>query len=359
MLLALSFLASIIVGAMYATSGWMFAFAPTSVDELTIHYRQTHEQVKLSAEQVTTVLSDLRQAEEYFTLVDIASQPGHYVVSHELIAREGHRIYRYYVFWEQGLVTDSDYQNPRQLGQETSQLIKLLKPSLPGQMDLLVPGHIAQADGRTLPFTRYILPVAYRSPDFRVYTSGAWDIDWHRQAMVLAAWGQRPSNGHRLQIVDTAIVGDWLRIAVDYAAPGQFDPAAPPSFPADAVLLEREQLKDLRGVCFVDQAGTLFASQALGKYPVERHLSRWKGDCAPAQVPASGQGMLAELLDDEQVKTMVLYYNFEVDAQPVIKQIVEVAPGDFHVYVSYQPGDRRFHAVLISGYGSTWRFRVV
>lgn len=358
LLLALGLLAVIILGAMYATESWIFAFAPSEVDELTIIYRDTRERVILSPEQARDVLSELREAASYATLDDIASLPNKYVVSHELLALEGDRAHRYLVFREHDLVTDSDYQNLRQLGPLTSALIAARKPRLPGQIDLVVPGHVASSPGEIVPFTRYFLPIAYGAADFRVYTSGNWTVDWSRQALVLAAWGERPGTGYSLQIKQISKVDRWLCVTVEYSCPESSVDDSVPSYPLDAALIDRSLLADLQGVCWHDLQGNLFASQALGSYPVERYRTAWNDGELPIELPPQGKGILTALVGDDRVQTLVVFQNTESERQPRIDRIVEVSPGAFHVYVSYLPGAARRDAVLISGYGSSWRFQI-
>lgn len=354
----LGLLAVVILGAMYATESWIFAFAPSQVDNLTLIYRNTRERVALSPEQAQTVLTELREASSYQTLDDVASLPEKYPISHELLTLEGEKERRYFIFQEHDLVTDSDYQNLRQLGQATAELIISLKPRLPGQLDLVVPDYIATASGETVPYTRYWLPVAYGAADFRIYTSGSWSVPWDRQALILAAWGERAGTGYTLQIVELNRVDRWLRVTVDYSYPESNPDDTLPSYPLDAALIDRNYLEGLQGVCFQDQQGTVFATQALGRYPVERHRTPWDGEQLPLELPAQGTGIHTALIGDSQVQTLIVFQDTDSENQPVIERVVEVASGSFEVHVSYQPGETRHDAVLISGYGSSWRFRV-
>lgn len=359
MLISLVLLATVFTLAMYATDNWIFAFAPVRVDELTIVYQQTRERAKLSSEQAALVLSELRDAPVYPTIVDLASQPDQYPVSHQLVTLEGDKRRVYCVFLEHDLVSDSDLKNLRVLGQQTKELIALCKPSLPGGMDVVVPSYVISATGDSIPYTRYILPVAYGSPDFRIYTSGLWEVDWESQAMVLAAWGERPSGGYTLEVKNVATVDGWLRVTVGYLAPEQENPGGPPSYPADAALVDRNLLSGLIGACFVDQEGHLFSSQALGSYPVERQLQPWPATTSfPVTLPTEGSGVVTSMVGDSRVQTLVIYYDQQAKSQPVINRIVEVSQGNFLVYVTYEPGTVRHTAAVIAGWGSAWRFQV-
>ncbi len=358
MLLLLGLLAVVILGAMYATESWIFAFAPNQVDDLTLIFRDTRERVRLSPEQAQTVLTEMREAPRYPTLDDIASLPDKYTISHELLTLEGEKERRFFIFEEHDLVTDSDYQNLRQLGLATAELIVSLKPRLPGQLDLVVPDYISTATGEAVPYTRYWLPVAYGATDFRLYTAGSWNVSWDGQALVIAAWGERIGTGYNLQIVDIARVDRWLRVTIDYSYPEPNPEDTLPSYPLDAALIDRALLEELHGVCFRDEQGNIFASQALGKYPVERHRIAWGDEPLPIELPIQGKGIYTNLIEDTQVQTLVVFQDSDSDTQPVIERIVEVASGNFEIRVSYQPGEARHDAVLISGYGSNWRFRV-
>ena len=359
MLISLLLLASVFALVMYATDSWIFAFAPAKVDELTIVYQQTRERAKLSPEQTAVVLVELRDAPAYPTIIDLASQRDQYPASHQLVTLEGDKRRVYCVFLEHDLVSDSDYQNLRLLGQQTKDLIALLKPSLPGEVDIVVPDYVTSTAGNPIPYTRYILPVAYGSPDFRVYTTGSWEVDWGTQAMVLAAWGERPSGGYGLQIKNVATVDDWLRVTVGYFGPEQEDPGSPPSCPADAALIDRNLLSGLIGVCFVDQESNLFSSQALGSYPVERQFELWpKTTSLPVALPTEGSGVVTSMVGDSQVQTLVIYYDYKAASQPVISSIVEASRGNFIVYIAYEPGTVRHCTAVIAGWGSAWRFQV-
>lgn len=358
MLFLLGLLAVVILGAMYATDSWIFAFAPNQVDELTLVYLDTRERVQLSPEQAEAVLTELRAAPDFSTLDDIASLPEKYVASHELLTREGERERRYLVFQEHGLVADSNYQDLRQLGSLTAELIASLKPTLPGLLDLVAPTHLSSASGEAVPYTRYWLPVAYGAADFRLYTTGSWNVPWDRQALVLAAWGEQIGSGYHLQIIELTKVDRWLCVTVDYSYPELNPDDTLRSYPLDAALIDRNVLENLYGVCYRDRQGTVFATQALGRYPVERHFAAWGDRQLPIELPAEGNGIHTALVGDSQVQTLVVFQDSDAEGQPLIERIVEVTAGSFELHVSYQPGEARQDAVLISGYGSSWRFRV-
>lgn len=355
LLVALTVLALLFAGAMYATDSWIFAFAPTSVDQLSFIYTGTGQTVALSSAQATAVLRELRAAPAYPTISDPTDQP----ISHQLIAVEGDRQLVYYVILQHDLVTDSSYQNLRQLGPRTKQLLAELKPTLPGQLDVAVPEHVGRTLGSPLPFTRYLLPVAYASPDFRVVDSGAWPVDWSKQVMILAAWGEQPTGGYHLSISGVSVVDDYLCVTVAYACPPPAAAVGPPSCPADAVLIDRDAISGLIGACWLDEDGAIFSSQALGSYPVERQLRPWPTTISlPLVIPPEGSGLLTALVEDSRIGTVVVYYNHQATSHPVITRIVEVSRGEFLVDVVYEPGEVRQDAVIISGWGSNWAFRL-
>jgi hypothetical protein len=177
--------------------------------------------------------------------------------------------------------------------------------------------------------------------------------------MILAAWGEQPGGGYSLEISAVHVIDGWLRVTVSYRGPEVATAGGPPSCPADAVLVQRELLSGLMGACFVDLEGNLFASQALGSYPVDRYLHGWSSsDSLPVTIPATGSGVLSKMVSNSHVSTLLVYYDQEAKSHPVINRVVETSQGSFVIYVGYEPGDARYDAVLISGFGSSWRFQV-
>ncbi len=346
----------------YATDTWIFAFAPTQVDQLTIVYLDTNESVILSNEQASALLAELRNSPETTAIVEIASDPATYPVTHKLITREGSQVRTYNVVMGSSLVADADLRKLRELGPLCRELITSLKPLIDGQIDIVVPDYVLGSPGEEIAYTRYVLPVAYASSDFRVYTGGTFfSVDWDRQVLIMAAWGQKPSTGYTLQIDRVSKVDTWLKITVTYRAP-VYDATTDGTVtsPADAVLLSREDVTGLQGALFVDQAGRPFASQSLGlSYPVERAISSWQGESLPQTVPATESGVLfSPLVNANRVQTLIIAYDAEAKRQLEIYKVMETAQGKFDVYVREVEGDPAPATTIIQGWGSNWSFRL-
>lgn len=90
------------------------------------------------------------------------------------------------------------------------------------------------------------------------------DIDWSKDALLVAALGEAPTGGYAVRIRQVIRQGGELQVVVHRRSPGSGDLVTQVfTYPVDCVRLKRDQLAGAGRIAFVDQKGLRFFTAAL------------------------------------------------------------------------------------------------